>query len=111
METTYNYNRFTGQAPDPSGGTDPFSALVAGQTYFFTHPDGSGAGTKILQIWARDQNMLIRFSFTSAVLNWGDPIQIWDAPQSQDFYHSAQAFQVVNVVAGATATYQVVGLW
>ena len=103
METTYSYDSFKGNAPDPSGGADPFSALTV--VYYFTQP------TKIIHVWCVDNDLLIRFSFTSDPLKWKEGIQLKDAPQSQDFYHSAQAFQVVNAVTGATAWYQVVGMW
>lgn len=104
METTFDSDTFSGDdAGDPSGGPDPFSH---GPTVnYFT------SATKILHIWAVRNNMLIRFSFTRDVLRWKSPIQINDAPQSQDFYHSAQAFQIVNLTAGAAAWYQVVGMW
>lgn len=109
METTYQYNVWNGNAPDPAVGADPF--LNETTVYQFTNPDGSSAATKILHVWAVDQNLLIRFSYRSATLVWGDPITIQAAAQSQDFFHSAQAWQVVNAVFGATAWYQVLGMW
>jgi len=109
METTYNYDVFNGTANDPDPGPDPF--LVEANIYYFQMADGRQAATKLLHVWALDNNLLIRFSFVSVPLAWGGPIQINAAPQSQDFYHSAQAFQVVSAVAGAVAWYQVLGMW
>lgn len=105
METTYDSDTFSGDAPNPSGGADPFSALTDADAIYFR------SATKILHIWANNNHLLIRFSFRRDVLTWKDPIRIFDAPQSQDFYHSAQAFQVVGLEIGATAWYQVVGMW
>lgn len=110
METTWNYNRWTGNAPNPSGGADPFSAETT--IYTFQTSAGVTAATKILHVWSWDEALLIRFSFRIGDdLDWGDPIEIPAAAQSQDFYHSAQAWQVVSLVGGATARYQVVGMW
>lgn len=102
METTYNSQTESGNAPDPAVGGDIWASIPS---YTFRN------ATKILHVWARNNDIFIRFSFTSDVVNWNDPIQINDAPQSEPFYHSAQMFQVVNVVTGATAWFQVVGFW
>ncbi len=110
METTYNSNTFntelTGAISDPSGiATAPFSLLTDADAHYFAN------ATKIIHIWAVDNHAIIRFSFRRDVLTWQPPIVIRNAPQSQDFYHSAQAFQIVNFEIGAVAWYQVVGMW
>lgn len=101
METTYNSQTYSGNAPDPAPG-DMWAGIT---TYYFDN------ATKIIHVWARNNNLLIRFSFTRDALSWHDAIQINDAPQSEPFYHCAQAFQVVNAAAGAVAWFQVVGMW
>lgn len=105
METTFDSDTFSDDAPDPMAGADPFGALTDADAIYFT------SATKILHVWAVNNHLLIRFSFRRDELDWKDPIQINNAPQSQDFYHSAQAFQVVGLEIGATAWYQVVGMW
>jgi len=107
METTYQSQTFSGLAPNPAPGTEIFTGIAV--SYFDN-------ATKIIHIWSRHNDLMIRFSFTSDALpggelNWNDPIQINDAPQSEPIYHSAQAFQVVNLTTGAAAWFQVVGMW
>lgn len=107
METTYESQTYSGLAPNPAVGADIWAGITI--NYF-------NNATKILHIWSRANDILIRFSFTSdavpgGVLRWNDFIQINDAPQSEPLYHSAQAFQVVNQTSGAVAWFQVVGMW
>ena len=102
METTYNSQTYNGSAPNPTAGADIWAGLPV---YYFNN------ATSIIHVWGRNNDLLIRFSFTRDTLSWHDPIQINNAPQSEPFYHSAQAFQVVNVTTGAIAWFQVVGFW
>lgn len=107
METTYQSQTYSGNAPNEAVGPDIWAGITV---YYFNN------ATKIIHVWSRLNDLLIRFSFTSdavagGVLNWNDPIQVNDAPQSEPFYHSCQAFQVINQTAGAVAWFQVVGMW
>jgi hypothetical protein len=105
METTYNYDVWNGNANDFTAGAIGAARFANEAVTYFTQP------TKILHIWAVDNDLIIRFSFRRDVLEWNDGIVIRAASQSQDFYHSAQAWQVVNREIGATAWYQVLGMW
>lgn len=114
MESTYNYIVFPVQgsslnAPDPGGAANPstnnwVNAWVGIPEYAF------GTGTKIIMVFVHNNRLVLRWRF-SADADWGDPIILWDAPQAEPFYHSAQYFQVMNYVPGSTALWQVIGQW
>lgn len=113
METTYNYDSYYGDVPlDAVSALDPFQNHVdATDTYYFLDLEGNNRATKIIQVWSVNNDSYIRFSFRFDDLTWKKAIRIVDAPQSQDLFHSAMAFQVCNVIPGAAAWFQVVGLW
>ena len=103
METTFNYKIFGGNAPNPPSGTYVNGDWTGLTEYNF------GTGTKIILVWCHDQRMVIRFSFDGVV--WGEDFELYDAPQAEPLYMSAQKFQVQNRVNGAQAIFQVMGQW
>lgn len=103
METTFEYRTFFGTAPNPPTGVYVTGDWAALPEYSF------GTGTKILLVWAHDNRLVIRFSFDG--VDFGDDIVLWDSPQAEPFYQSAQKFQVQNYVNGAASIYQVMGQW
>lgn len=108
METTYQYQILpTGgmaSAPDPGGGAYPAADAWDGisELRFST-------GTKIIMVWVHNNRVVIRFAFDGA--NYGDDIVLYDSPQAEPFYMSAQACQVINYLPGSIAVYQVMGQW
>jgi len=103
MESTYNYTVFDGTAANP-----PTGAYVVGD-WTGIAINTFATGTKILMVWVHDNRLVIRFAFTGVA--WGDDIVLYDAPQAEPFYLSAQSFQVQNFVNGSLALYQVMGQW
>ncbi len=104
METTYNYEVTLGTAPDP-----PTGAYVAGDFTGLTEYSFA-SGTKIVLVFVHNAQLVIRFRYSGAAA-WGDDIVLWDAPQAEPLYLSAQFFQVQNYVAGSFALFQVMGQW
>ena len=51
----------------------------------------------------------MRFSFDG--ITFGDDVVLKDSPQSENFYQSALACQVINYTNGLLATYQIMGQW
>jgi len=103
METAFIYEVHFGTAPNP-----PTGVYVAGDwtgipEYTFS------SGTKILMVWTHNNQAVYRFSFNG--LTYGDDIVLWDAPQAEPIYLSAQRFQVQNYVNGSFAIFQVKGSW
>ncbi len=108
METTYNYKILPSggmaNAPDPGGGAYPAADAWSGISEL-----RFGTGTKIILVWTHNNRIVIRFSFDG--VTYGDDIVLYDAPQAEPFYLSAQACQVINYLPGATAVYQIMGQW
>lgn len=100
METTYTYRVFSGVAPNPAVGADPWAGLA---DYNF------GTGTIIMMVWVWDQNAIVRFSYDAE--NWGDDIELRVAPQAEPFYMSAQKCQIRNKTTGALCNWQIMGQW
>ena len=103
METTYTYQVHYGVAPNPPTGVYVPNDWTGIATYRFT------TGTKILLVWTHNNQAVYRFAFEGTA--FGDDIILYDAPQAEPIYMSAQAFQVQNHVNGSFATFQVMGQW
>jgi len=108
METTYEYQVLPvggmAEAPDPGGGKYP-----AADAWLGISPLRFSTGTKIIMVWVHNNRIVIRFSFGGT--DYGDDIVLYDSPQAEPFYMSAQAIQVINFVPGSTALYQIMGQW
>lgn len=108
METTYNYKILPlggmALAPNPGGGAYPAADAWDGISEL-----RFGTGTKIIMVWVHDSRIVIRFSFDG--VTYGDDIVLYDSPQAEPFFMSAQACQVINYVPGAVAVYQIMGQW
>jgi hypothetical protein len=105
METTYNYKVFYGSAaPNPAGGVWPGAGVWTGITSY-----NFGTGTKIIMVWIHDNRAVIRFSFDGTT--YGDDILLYDSPQAEPFYYAAQSFQIVSMITGSAAVWQVMGQW
>jgi len=104
METTYNYGVTFGTASDPPSGAYVAADFTGLTTYAFA------SGTKIILVFAHNAQLVIRFRY-SATAAWGNDIVLWDAPQAEPIYLSAQYFQVQNYVAGSPCIFQVIGQW
>ncbi len=114
METTYNYIVLPvggmSVAPNPGGGVYPAADAWTGIPVLdFT------TGTKIVNVWAHDNRVVIRFSFSGVQadgsIEWGDDIVMFDAPQAEPYYMSARLCQAINFVSGSIALYQIMGQW
>jgi len=103
METTYTYGVHFGTAPNPPTGVYVANDWTGIPTYTFTN------GTKILLVFTHDNRAVYRFSFDGTA--FGDDLILWDAPQAEPIYMSAQSFQVQNYVNGSFAVFQVMGQW
>jgi len=103
METTYTYEVFDGTAPNPPTGVYMQGDWTGIPEYAFT------SGTKILMVWTHNNRAVYRFTFDG--VTYGDDIILYDAPQAEPLYMSAQRFQVQNHVNGSFAVWQVMGQW
>ncbi len=103
MEAAFEYRVFEGTAPNPPGAGYVNGVWTGIPEYSF------GTGTKIMYVFTHDNRAVYRFSFDGVV--WGSDIELYDAPQAEPFYLSAQKFQVQNRISGSFAVWQLIGMW
>lgn len=102
MEIAYRYDCLNLNAPDPAIGPDPWAGLAS---YTLTDQAGNAFTSKMIWVWVKDADCIIRFSHDGIV--WGDDIKLWSGDQPIPIVFNAQSWQIQNDVAASIADVQV----